>query len=281
MASLSRLQGYGLSVPESYPGPNTIFAMAVPASGEASLVEYDSGVDAGKNYPMLPPPGVTSAACTVNTPPRITVIGGVGGAVVPAGANTNETLYLVRHAEAHPQGDWSDNNYVGAGEWRALDLPYALAGRITPDQVWSGDPAQYSQGTTDVAGDDYWSIVVPAMTVEPYAIANDLPYHLVTSFQLTDTNVATETSDFFFTGGALSNHKLLLGWSYVQIDSTVNWLSGTYFPNGGGPSAPVWAATDYDSMWVLTLDGRGNLTADFTQCEGIDSGMLPAAAPQF
>ena len=230
---------------------------------------------------MLPPPGVTNAACTGNTPPSLTIIGGVGGAVVPSGANKNETLYLVRHAEAHPQADWSDNNYVGAGEWRALDLPNALRGRISPDQVWSGDPAQYSQGTTDAAGDDYWSILVPAMTVEPYAIANDLPYHLVTSFQLTDTNVATETSNFFFTQDTFSNHKVLLGWSYVQIDSTVNWLLGTYFPNGGGPSAPVWASNDYDSMWVLTLDAHGNLTADFTQCEGIDSGALSAAPPLF
>jgi hypothetical protein len=47
------------------------------------------------------------------------------------------------------------------------------------------------------------------------------------------------------------------------------------------PTAPVWAPTDYDSLWTLILDAQGNLTADFTQCEGIDSAALPAAAPQF
>ena len=46
-------------------------------------------------------------------------------------------------------------------------------------------------------------------------------------------------------------------------------------------TAPVWAPTDYDSLWTLILDAQGNLTADFTQCEGIDSAALPAAAPQF
>ena len=109
--------------------------------------------------------------------------GGVDGAVIPAGINTNETLYIVRHAEAHPQGYWSDNNYVGAGQWRALDLPNALRGKISPNQVWSMDPSQFSQGTVSASGDDYWSNVAPALTVEPYAIANNLPYHLVSSFE--------------------------------------------------------------------------------------------------
>jgi hypothetical protein len=38
---------------------------------------------------------------------------------------------------------------------------------------------------------------------------------------------------------------------------------------------------DYDSLWTLTLDPNGNLTADFTKCEGINSATLPATAPQF
>ena len=60
-------------------------------------------------------------------------------------ANNNETLYVVRHAEAHPQGYWSDNNYVGAGQWRALNLPNALLDKVMPDQVWSTRPGQHRQ----------------------------------------------------------------------------------------------------------------------------------------
>lgn len=281
LANLNKLEGYNLSIPASYKGPNYIYAISIPPSGSASLATFSSNVNPPSAYPVLPLPALVSASCKSNTPPSITVTGGVHGAQIPAGINTNETLYIVRHAEAHPQGYWSDNNYVGAGQWRALDLPNALLGKISPNQVWSGDPAQFSQGTTTAAGEDYWSILVPAMTVEPYAIANDLPYHLVTSFQLTDSNVAVETSNFFFTNGTFSNQKILLGWSYVQIDSTVNALLASYFPNGGSPSAPVWSSTDYDSLWTLTLDAHGNLTADFTQCEGINSAALPAAAPQF
>ena len=39
--------------------------------------------------------------------------GGQNGAVIPAGINTNETLYIVRHADAHPTVCWDDDNYVG------------------------------------------------------------------------------------------------------------------------------------------------------------------------
>jgi hypothetical protein len=31
----------------------------------------------------------------------------------------------------------------------------------------------------------------------------------------------------------------------------------------------------------VTLDANGNLSADFSKCEGIESSALPAAAPQF
>jgi hypothetical protein len=210
------------------------------------------------------------------------VTGGSGGAVIPTGINTNETLYIVRHAEAHPQGYWSDNNYVGAGQWRALDLPNALNGKvIAPDQVWSMDISQFSQGTVSASGDQYWSGVAPALTVEPYAIANNLPYQLVSSFNAGVPSGAPQTSSFFFTGGQFSHHKLLLGWTYTQNTLVINSLLSSYFPNGGAPTAPVWQATDYDSIWTITLDASGNLTADFSQCEGINSSALPVAPPQF
>jgi hypothetical protein len=44
---------------------------------------------------------------------------------------------------------------------------------------------------------------------------------------------------------------------------------------------PAWPATDYDTIWTVTLDGAGNVTVNNTMCEGIDSAALPATAPQF
>ncbi len=281
LANINELESYNLSLPVSYQGPNTIYAISITPSGSASLVTFNSNVNPSTNYPVLPSPPLVSAPCTANTPSSLTITGGSNGAVIPAGINTNETLYFVRHAEAHPQGYWSDNNYVGAGQWRALDLPNAMRGKISPNQVWSGDVSQFSQGTATASGDNHWSGVAPALTVEPYAIANNLPYHLVAGFELSDPNQAQLTSNLFFTGGTFSHQKVLVGWSYVQIGQTVNALLARYFPNGGAQTAPVWLPVDYDSLWTVILDDKGNLTADFTKCEGIDSGALPATAPQF
>jgi hypothetical protein len=50
---------------------------------------------------------------------------------------------------------------------------------------------------------------------------------------------------------------------------------------GSSQTVADWASGDYDSIWTVTIDGSGNLTVDNSYCEGIDSGNLPATAPQF
>jgi hypothetical protein len=280
MANIDKLEGYNLTVPTSYQGPNYIYAISIAASQSASLVTYNSNLSPPATYPVLPPPKLVSTACVAQEPFSITVTGGKSGAVIPAGTNTDETVYIIRHAEAHPLGYWDDNNYVGAGQWRALDLPNALRGKISPDQVYSIDPAQFGPGSVDSAtGDSNWSTVAPALTAEPYAIANNLPYNLFASFLLTDANAPNETSALLFTGRTFSNQKVLLAWAYQYIQPTINALLATY--HGDGPLAPAWPDTDYDSIWTVRLDAHGNLSIDNAMCEGIDSAALPAVPPQF
>ncbi|GFO55912.1 hypothetical protein GMSM_29190 [Geomonas sp. Red276] len=281
LAKLNALHGFNLAVPTQYAGPNSIYAISIPPAGSPALVTFNSNVMPAVTYPTLPASALVSAACTTPTPATITVTAGAGGAVIPAGINRNQTVYIVRHAEAHPHGYWSDNNYVGAGQWRALDLPNALLGKVDADQVWSLDPSQSSVGTVSSSGISQWSGVAPALTVQPFAIANDLPYNLLSSIMSSASNSPQLTSTFFFTGGTFSNHKLLLGWTYTQAPQLVNALISSYFPNGGAPTAPAWSPYDYDSLWVITIDAIGNLTADFTQCEGINSATLPVSPPLF
>ncbi len=162
----------------------------------------------------------------------ITVTGGVNGAVIPAATNTNETLYMVRHANAHPTAYFSDGNYVAAGQWRALDIPNALSGKLNPapTQVYSLDPAQVAVGTENAAGNANWSHLTPALTIEPYAIANNLPYNLAATFLMSDPNGAQETSNFFFTNPAVtgwtnpqfSGQTFLMDWEHSQISAAVN-----------------------------------------------------------
>ena len=283
LANINTLEGYDLALPPSYQGPNYIYAVSIAPSGSASLVTFNSNLNPPSTYPALPPPELVSAPCTVQTPPSITVTGGSGGAVIPAGANANETLYIIRHAEAHPTALFGDGNYVGAGQWRALDLPNALRGKISPQQVYSIDPSQVTQGYVSASGQYYWSDPAPSLTVEPYAIANNLPYSLVSSLLISDTASSQNLSfsNFFFKDGQFSGQTVLLGWQYVQIPQMLIALFSSYFPHGGAPTPPNWSAVDYDSMWTVTLDANSNLTVDYSHCEGINSATLPATAPQF
>jgi hypothetical protein len=200
--------------------------------------------------------------------------------VAPAGINTNETVYFVRHAEAHPTSWWEDGNCIGPGQWRALDLPYALQGKIHPTLVYSIDPAQVTPGSQSSIADSY-SYVRTNTTVLPYAIANNLPYKLAASFSMLAQNspqLATQASEFFFTGGQFSNQTLLVGWEHDHIPTTVNALLASYH---GGQTVPNWPGNDYDTIWTVKLDANGNVSVDNLMCEGISSKDLPKAPPQF
>ena len=281
MANINQREGYNLTLPARYISPNVIHAISITPSGSASLITYDSHITPPATYPVLSPP-LSSAACTAQTPFSITVTGGQNGAVIPAGINTNETLYIIRHADAHPQLYWDDNNYVGAGQWRALDLPNALLGKVNVNQVYSNDPAQFGPGSVSASGDSHWSSVAPPLTAEPYAIANNLPYNLVTGFDLSDSNVAQETSTFFFfrNGGQFSNQRVLLAWSFQFIQPTIAKLLTSYNAAQQAPPSDVWPDNDYDTIWTVKLDAHGNLTVNNALCEGINTTLL-VTPPQF
>jgi hypothetical protein len=278
MASINQREGYNLTIPVRYISPNFIYAISITPSKSASLITYNSYLTPVSTYPVLPPAPLVSTPCA-QAPFSVSVTGGQGGAVIPAGINTNETLYIIRHADAHPQTYWDNNNYVGAGQWRALDLPNALRGKVSPNQVYSIDPAQFGPGSVSASGNSNWSSVAPSLTAEPYAIANGLPYNLVTSFELSDQNASDETNTFFFNGGKFSNQTVLLAWAYQFIQPTINALLTSY--HGNGQQAPSWPATDYDTIWTVKFDAVGNVTVSNGMCEGINSLTLPATPPQF
>jgi hypothetical protein len=283
LANINRNYALNLSLPSSYAGPNSIYAISIPPFGSTSLVSFDSNLNPSSAYPALPSPVSSSNPCTA-APFSIKVTGGVGGAVIPSGINTNETVYIIRHAEAHPESNWDDGNYICAGQWRALDLPNALGGKISPQVVYSIDPAQAHMGTDSASDRSNWSYVRPALTAEPYAVANNLPYYLAAGVELDaqePPQPATQASDFFFTGGQFTSESVLLSWEHLHIPTTVQALVSSYYPNGGAPTVPSWNGEDYDTIWTVTLDGQGDLTVNNNLCEGISSASLPATCPAF
>lgn len=282
LASINRQGGYKLTLPASYAGPNYVYALSITPPGSATLTTYNSNLNPLPYYPSLSPSAIVPTPCNAQTHFSITATGGEDGAVIPAGMNTNETVYMIRHAEAHPKSWWEEGNYVAAGQWRALDLPNALRGKISPDQVYSIDPAQVIPSKDSASGNAAWSYVRPSLTAEPYAIANGLPLNLAASFDMIDQNppqLSTVASGFFFNGGRFSNQTLLVAWEHDHIPPTVNALLASYHNNG--PLAPNWPDDDYDTIWTVTLDAFGNVTVDNAKCEGIQSKTLPNTAPQF
>lgn len=286
LAKINTQYSYNLNLPTAYQGTNVVYAISIPSSGKASLVTYDSKLNPPATYPVLPAP-VATAACSHPWQPyfKTVLTGGVNGVTIPAGMNTNSRIYIVRHAEAHPDPTFSfdDGNYVAAGQWRALSLANTLRGRISPSEVYSIDPSAlwYSNGVATV------SYVRPSLTVLPYAIANKLPYYLAADLALgspytpTAADIAQNTSNYFFTGGKFSNKTVLVAWESGHIKPFLNALIGSYGGNNVQLLPTAWPAQDYDTIWTVSLDAQGNLTVDNELCEGIDSAYLPATAPLF
>jgi len=283
MATL-KAQYTDLTLPTAYAGSNQVYAISIKpktatTAASASLVTFDSNLTPPASYPVLPLP-VASAACPgPNTNPALFNITATAGAAT-TGINTNQTMYLIRHAEAHPWSGWDDGNYVAAGQWRALALPNALKGKINPSMVYSIDPAQVYPGTLTVAGNSNFSYVRPSLTVAPYAIANNLPYYLVSEFGLFDATSPADTVRYFFFNPAFSGKTILLAWEHAHFPPIIDALLGKY-PNPSSAKAPSWPGADYDTIWRVQLDASGNLTVDNALCEGIDSASLPVTAPHF
>lgn len=285
MATL-KTQYTNLAPPTAYSGSNQVYAIAIKpktaiTAASASLVTFSSNLNPPVGYPELPV-RVASAACpgTHTTPVLFNITATAGAAT--AGINTNQTMYLIRHAEAHPWSGWDDGNYVAAGQWRALALPGALKGKLNPapSMVYSIDPAQVYPGASIIAGSSNFSYVRPALTVAPYAIANNLPYYLVSEFDLFDPASPASTVQYFFFNPQFSGKTILLAWEHNHYPAIIDALLAKY-PSPGAAKAPSWPSADYDTIWTVKLDANGNLTIDNRLCEGIDSASLPVTAPQF
>lgn len=275
LAKINSLEGYRLQLPSDYAGPNYIYVISITPAGKATLVTYNSRLNPPSTFPEL---GVKTDNPCMQPPFHISVTAGSGGVTLPKRINTNETVYIVRHADAHPILTWDDGNFIGAGQWRALSLPSALKDKIHPDAVYAVDPSVGLPSGTNNAASSY---VRPAMTVLPYAIANNLPYKVASEVPFLAQNapqLATYASAYFFTDGTFSNQKILLGWESAHIPITVNALLASY---GSAQTAPDWPSGDFDSIWTVRIDGQGNLNVDNDLCEGIISKNLPKAPPPF
>ncbi|GAB6040357.1 hypothetical protein [Endothiovibrio diazotrophicus] len=247
------------------------------ASGAAlplAVSGYDDGVTADASYPTITLPPKTPH-CTNQKPTTFTID-------PPKGFKpyTAQTVYMVRHVEAHPVPSFEDGNYVCQGQWRALGNPdrllEAMGGQV-PDYVYGPDPSNLINCNGEAC-----SYIRATLTVAPFAVKNGLPLTLA-EYDWNDgmdlaQSLFDATSPYFPHG---DGQTILVGWEHDHIVAAVTDLVQTLYQNPtAAKKLPAWPFNDYDSIWILKTNEQGKLTFS-NSCEHIPSASLPTTCPAF
>jgi hypothetical protein len=240
-------------------------------AGALTAHRYNDGISADATYPTIALPPRTQACANSFAP--ITIPAPAGLKVYP-----NQTVYMVRHVEAHPTGSFENGNYVCQGQWRALGANGRLSTIMggVPDHVFTSNP----RGLIDCAGG--CSYIRPTLTVAPFAIENGLPLTLA-QFQWNDPvdlaeSLFNQDSPYFDHDSGAS---ILVGWEHGNIVKAVQYLVGGLYQNPKAAAVlPAWPYTDYDTVWILSTDADGTLTMS-SSCEHIPTAALPNTCPAF
>jgi hypothetical protein len=262
----------GHKAPDLKPGDYLV--VSGPA-GKLAATVYNDGIAADGTYPAIDLPPKT--ACSSSFAP-VTI-------PAPAGlkAYPNQTVYMVRHVEAHPTAAFENGNYVCQGQWRALGANPRLSEIMSPsapggvpDYIFTSNP----RGLIDCDGG--CSYIRPTLTVAPFAIQHQQKLHLA-KFQWDDPidlaeSLFNQDSPYFKHD---SGSSVLVGWEHGNIVKAVQYLFSTIYQNpDAAAKLPAWPYTDYDTVWILSTDGQGNLTMT-SSCEHIPTAALPNTCPAF
>ncbi len=232
---------------------------------------YSDGIADNPHFPKvaLPP----RAACPQQP---VTIQAKAPGGWQPY---TDQKVYLVRHVEAHPSGNFENGNYVCQGQWRALGANARISEIIKrkPDYVFTSNPNNI------IGCNGTCSYIRPSLTVAPFAIEHNLPLTLA-EFQWND---ATDLAQALFNRAspyfsrAEHGATILVGWEHAHIEKAVKYLlSGMYRNPAAAAQVPAWSFEDYDTVWELSTDKQGNLNFRNT-CEAIPTAALPSTCPAF
>lgn len=289
IAYINAAEKYKLVIPRLEPDEHdTIYVISIDSNNRAALRIYRFSVNPPPRFPKVRLPRANTCP-----QPHVKISTEAMGLKPPAGINTNETVYLVRHVEAHPNNQFENGNYVCRGEWRALGSPLILYRKITASsggrlprdfQVYGPDPSY-------PAGPYRNSYIRAALTVYPFAIAYGLPMRLAKGIPWDERRSGENAAIRFFfmrpasgnSRAGFSNATLLIGWEHENIGRMMRDLLDTYYhPAKAENSAqlPRWDSNDYDSIWKVSLDANGNLTFS-NDCEGVPSAALEISCPAF
>lgn len=244
-------------------------------NNETTATVYDDNITPATAYPELSLTAERDRTCP-QQPIRFTV---------PAPKsprfelNANQTVHLIRHVEAHPNGDFENGNFVCQGAWRAIGANSILSRLMggLPKQIFTTNP-------NDLIGcDGTCSYIRPTLTIAPYAVQHGLPLKLA-DFQWDDPETlaaALFTQNTPYSDPDFSGARTLVAWEHGNIVKAIKYLvGGIYQAPDAVSKIPDWSFTDYDTVWIVKTDAKGNLTFS-NDCEHIDSAALPSTCPAF
>ncbi|AVP97598.1 hypothetical protein C7S18_10485 [Ahniella affigens] len=193
--------------------------------------------------------------------------------------NANQTVHLIRHVEAHPNSDFENGNFVCQGAWRAIGAN-GILNRLMggpPDQIFTTNPNDL------IDCDGSCSYIRPTLTIAPYAVAHGMPLALA-AFQWDDPDTlaaALFTQNTPYSDPHFNGTRTLVAWEHGNIVKAIKYLiGGIYQAPETVAKIPDWSFTDYDSVWVIKTDAKGNLTFS-NDCEHVDTAALPSTCPAF
>ncbi len=274
-STVAALTGAPPPSPWVAPVPPNQYTVLTTAGGKLVANVYDDGIPPHTTYPNLP----ANPTSTYARPQRA-----VGFTVPkpknsPFQFNTQQTVYFVRHVEAHPNGSFENGNYVCQGQWRAIGatglLDKALGGKV--DTIL----------TTNLNGligcNGRCTYIRPALTIAPYAIQRGQALKLA-GFQWNDAPALAAslfTRNTPYSDPAYDNARTLVAWEHAHIVKAVDYLISTlYGASKQAAALPDWSYTDYDTVWKLQTNEQGDLTFSNT-CEGLESESMPSTCPAF
>ncbi|MGC0151616.1 hypothetical protein ACPRNU_04065 [Chromobacterium vaccinii] len=176
-----------------------------------------------------------------------------------------ETIVMIRHGEKPAQGL---GQITCQGLNRALALPQVLTSAFgTPDAIFAPDP---STQVSDPGGNFYY--VRPLATIEPTAISLGMPVNTGYGFtQTTDLASKLLSSDY-------ADSTVFVAWEHKKIVTLAKQIFSDLKQSA---SIPSWSDSDYDSIYVITINGSGSRrTASFSlKAEGLNGQSTACPRP--
>jgi len=257
------------------PGNYNQYLVLSVENGRTAINIYDDNIKPAASYPDLSLKPTAHYACP-QSPITFT-------AKKPKPSkfqfNANQTVYFVRHVEAHPNSTFENGNFVCQGEWRAIG-----ANKILLDKTGGKVKNILTTNPTNLIGcDTSCSYVRPSLTISPFAIQHDQKLTLA-AFQWNDAPTLAAslfTKNTPYSSETFNTSTTLVAWEHEHIEKAIQYLFNAIYDNPeAAKKIPAWSFTDYDTIWKLQTNDKGDITFS-NGCEGIDSDSLPSTCPAF